>query len=328
MAPDSRHTRITDRVSTRLKLKQLRLLVAISERMSILHAARDLNISQPAATKLVKDLETDFGVVLFDRTNRGVVPTEYGAALVRHGKLILAQIAQAAQELDDLSEGTGGRVVVGTLLAASASLLPAAIRALHADRPNVTIAIREGTNDVLMPALRLGDVDMVVGRLPEYRHRAEVIQESLFPEEIRVVARPGHPLSRQKTVGIDRLASANWILPPPDTTLRRQIDREFLDRGLAPPANALESVSFLINRTLLEETDFLAAFPYHVIRSDIADGRLCVIRCDLNRVAIPVGVSYRRHGGLSPAAAGFLEKLRQGAADLKRHPEYGASFTA
>ena len=326
MASDHRHIKITERVSTRLKLKQLRLLVAISRHSSILHAAHELNISQPAATKLIQDLEADFGVTLFNRTNRGVVATAYGEALVKHGKLILAQIANAAQELDDLNQGAGGRVVIGTLLAASASLLPATIRQLRRLRPNVTIAIREGTNNVLMPALRLGDVDMVVGRLPEYRHRQELVQESLFVEQIRIAARHDHPLTRESQVSLEELAEWDWILPPPDTTLRRQIDKEFFDRGLAPPANPVESVSFLTNRNLLASTDMLGAFPFHVIESETRHGLLAVVPCPLNLTSIPVGVSYRRHGGLSPAASGFLDMLRQNAEDLRARPTYRDSI--
>ena len=112
----ARQNRIVDRAVSRLKLRQLRLLVAVGQYGSIQHAARELRISQPAATKLIKDLELDFEVKLFDRTNRGVVPTAHGDALIRHGKLILAQVSNAAQELDDLSEGSSGRVVIGTLL--------------------------------------------------------------------------------------------------------------------------------------------------------------------------------------------------------------------
>ena len=123
-------SRRVERVLTRLKLKQLRLLVAVARHGSILHAAREMNLSQPAATKMIKDLETDFEVQLFTRTNRGVLPTVFGDSLIRHGKLVFAQIAHAAQELDDLAQGTAGRVVVGTLLAASARVLPMAIDAM------------------------------------------------------------------------------------------------------------------------------------------------------------------------------------------------------
>ena len=235
MSARNRHVKIVERVSTRLKLKQLRLLVTIAEHLSILHAAEELNMSQPAATKLLKDLETDFAVKLFDRTNRGVIPTEFGAALVRHGKLILAKISQAAQELDDLNEGLGGRVVVGTLLAASARLLPETIERVHRSRPNVSIIVRDGTNDFLMPLLHTGDLYMVVGRLAEYRHLEALVQEPLYGERIVVVCRKDHLLARQGEIALEGLVDQNWILPPVQTTLRRQIDKEFLDRGLPSP---------------------------------------------------------------------------------------------
>ncbi|MBZ0215712.1 MAG: LysR family transcriptional regulator [Fimbriimonadaceae bacterium] len=310
MTDPNKHIKIAERVSSRLKLKQLRLLVAIAKNASILHAARELNISQPAATKLLKDLEIDFGVQLFERTNRGAIPTNFGEALVRHSKLILAQISHAAQELDDLNEGTGGRVVVGTLLAASALLLPQTVKELHSQRPNVTIAIRDGTNDVLMPALRSGEVDMVLGRLPEFRHRKELVQEALFDEQSRIVCRAGHPLLDLETISFDDLIACDWILPPPETTLRRQIDKEFLDRGYPPPVNAVESISFLSNRNLILNTDMVFVVPIHVVEHEISHGLLKVVPFDLKMISGPVGVSYRRQGGLSPAASAFLAQLR------------------
>ena len=183
----ARHTRIVDRAITRLKLKQLRLLVAVGKFGSIQHAARELQISQPAATKLIQDLELDFEVQLFERTNRGVIPTDFGDTLIRHGKLILAQVSNAAQELDDLSEGSSGRVVIGTLLAAVPILLPSAIETVIAERPRVAIKVVEGTNDALMPALYSGEIDMIVGRLPAYRARTELVQDALFDENIVAV---------------------------------------------------------------------------------------------------------------------------------------------
>ena len=310
MSEQNRHVKIVERVSTRLKLKQLRLLVAIAEHSSILHAAEEICISQPAATKLLKDLETDFNVQLFDRTNRGVVPTEFGEALVRHGKLILAQLSNAAQELDDLNEGRGGRVVVGTLLTASAQLLPKVIRNLHEQRPNVSIVVRDGTNDFLMPLLHSGELDMVIGRLAEYRYREEITQEILYNEEVVVVCRSGHPLTRKRLLSLEELASRDWILPPTQTTLRRQIEKEFFDRGLSSPPNPVECVSFLTNRSLLLNTDMIGIFPLHVVQREINNGELASINCKLNISDSPVGVSYRKEDALSPAASAFLDELR------------------
>ncbi|MEP3246338.1 MAG: LysR substrate-binding domain-containing protein [Sneathiella sp.] len=318
MEKRNRHIKIAERVSTRLKLKQLRLLVAVAEHSSILHAAKELNISQPAATKLVKDLEADFGVILFERTNRGAIPTAYGDALVRHGKLILAQISNAAQELDNLNEGMGGRVVVGTLLAASAKLLPKTIERVHRERPNVNIVIRDGTNDILMPSLLTGDLDLVLGRLSQYRHRKQIVQETLLNEKFCIAARADHPLAKEKgEVSFEALKEFDWILPTTDTTLRRQLEAEFLDNGMTPPENAVESVSFLTNRELLKATDMLCAMPYHVIEEEIKDGRFIAIPCPINTSLSPVGVSYRREGGLTPAAAVFLTELKATALELE-----------
>jgi DNA-binding transcriptional LysR family regulator len=310
MPGQNHHVKITERVSTRLKFKQLRLLVAIEKHRSILHAATALNMSQPAATKLLKDLETDFAVKLFSRTNRGVIPTEFGEALVRHGKLILTQISHAAQELDDINDGLGGRVVIGTLLTASAKLLPNTIKKIHQARPNVSIVVRDGTNDLLMPMLHTGELDMVLGRLAEYRHRDGLTQEILYHEKVVIVGRKNHPLTSNKKTAFEQLADQNWILPPLQTTLRRQIEKEFFDRGLPPPSIAVECVSFLTIRSLLARTDMLCVLPFNVVEYEITHGLLATVECDLNISNGPAGVSYRSFDLLSPAALEFLNELK------------------
>lgn len=310
------HTRITDRAITRLKLRQLRLLVAVGQYGSIQNAARELQVSQPAATKMISDLEADFAVKLFERTNRGVIPTAYGKALIRHGQLILAQVASAAQELDDLTEGRSGRVVVGTLLAATSNLLPSAIDRLLADRPGVAVKVVEGTNDALMPALFSGEIDLIVGRLSAYRHRSRLVQEKLFDERILAVAGRQHPLARRKSVTFQQLKPYGWILPPQETTLRRQVDQYFISQDQYSPATVLESVSYLTNRALLGNRDFIGLMPEHVAAHDIAGGRLARIDWEVPFGHGPVGASFRGHEALSPAGKAFLAALREAARKL------------
>jgi len=312
----SNHTRIVDRALTRLKLRQLRLLIAVGQHGNIQNAARDLNISQPAATKMIQDLELDFEVKLFERTNRGVVPTVFGEALIRHGKLIFAQVSNAAQELDDLNEGNSGRVVVGTLLAASPRLLPIAIEWLLQDRPNVAIKIVEGTNEVLMPALLSGEIDMVVGRLPSHRHRSKIEQEKLFDEQIMLVVGNQHPMAKAADVTFDQLKRYGWILPPTETTLRRQTDQYFVRQGQYVPPSAIESVSYLANRSLLRARDLLGLMPAHVASLDIDNGLLSRIDWTVPFGAGPVGVSHRGEKSLSPAGSTFLKALRQAAHEI------------
>lgn len=309
----ARHTRIVDRAITRLKLKQLRLLVAVGKFGSIQHAARELQISQPAATKLIQDLELDFEVQLFERTNRGVIPTDFGDTLIRHGKLILAQVSNAAQELDDLSEGSSGRVVIGTLLAAVPILLPDAIETVIAERPRVAIKVVEGTNDALMPALYSGEIDMIVGRLPAYRARSELVQEALFDENIVAVVGGQHPLAAAKSVSFSQIRPYGWILPPVETTLRRQVDQFFVSQNQYAPPQVLESVSYLANRSLLQKLDFLCLMPEHVADHDVAEGHLVKLSWNVPFGHGPVGISHRGDDSLSPAAMEFKKAL-QGAA--------------
>jgi len=313
----TRHTRIVERALTRLKLRQLRLLVAVGQHGSIQSAARDLSISQPAATKMIQDLELDFEVKLFERTNRGVVPTVFGDSLIRHGKLIFAQVSNAAQELDDLNEGNAGRVVVGTLLAASPSLLPMAVEQLLKDRPKVAIKIVEGTNEVLMPALLSGEIDMVVGRLPDHRHRQHTSQEKFFDERIVAVVGTQHPLAALPNVTFDQLKPYGWILPPIETTLRRQCDQFFVRQDQYAPETAIESVSYLANRSLLRSHNFIGLMPAHVAALDIQNGLLAALDWVAPFGAGPVGVSYRGSQSLSPASAAFLEVLRAAAEEIQ-----------
>ena len=305
----ARHSRIVDRALTRLKLRQLRLLIAVGNHGNIQNAARELGISQPAATKMIQDLELDFEVKLFSRTNRGVIPTVFGETLIRHGKLIFAQVSNAAQELDDLNDGNSGRVVVGTLLAASTGLLPKAIDTLLTTRPKVAIKITEGTNEVLMPALLSGEIDLVVGRLPSHRHRDKLKQEKLMDDHVLAVVNTLHPLAREKNLSFDQIKPFGWILPPLETTLRRQIDQFFVSQAQYVAPLAIESVSYLTNRALLQSRDLIGLMPAEVVAQDIENGHLARLDWDVPFGQGPIGISYRNDNSLSPAGVAFKAAL-------------------
>lgn len=313
----TRHTRIVDRAITRLKLKQLRLLVAVGQYGSIQRAANELQVSQPAATKLIKDLELDFEVRLFERTNRGVVPTVHGDALIRHGKLIISQVSNAAQELDDLSDGNSGRVVVGTLLAGAPTLLPGAIDSVMSERPNVAIKLVEGTNDALIPALFAGEIDFIVGRLPAFRARADLRQDKLFDDRVVAVVGSRHPLAGKTSVRFSSLKPYGWILPPLETTLRRQVDQYFVSQDQYVPPIVLDSVSYLSNRSVLRTRHLVGLMPEQVATHDVENGLLAVVDWTVPFGKGPVGITYRGPESLSPAAAAFVAALRETARRLR-----------
>ncbi|MBL4603131.1 MAG: LysR family transcriptional regulator [Emcibacteraceae bacterium] len=294
------------RLLSQLKLKHLQLLVVLDEQRNISRASKKLNMAQPAATKNIKSLETLLEMTLFKRSSRGVVPTLYGETLIKYAKLILAQVRHASEELISLKNGSSGHLTIGTLLAASAILIPKALLAMKAERPDINITLIEGTNDKLMPALRVGEIDAVIGRLPEFREREGLKQHPLYEEPVSIVVRKGHPLLKYKQLELKDISKHDWILPLSQTTLRRQIESAFRNSSLELPHNTIESISMLVNHKLLIETDMIAVMPFQAI-SSYSD--LACLPIQLEETKSCVGVTVRSQDFYSPTLQYFLDTL-------------------
>ena len=303
-------TRLERWITRKFRLRHLELIAELYDCRSILKASRRLSLTQPTVTKALQDVESTLGVRLFERSNRGLEPTPYGEIFARHAKIVLAQLRHAAEELEGLRAGYSGRVTVGTLLAASASILPDAIALLKKQRPGVAISVVVGTYDILMPSLLVGDLDMVLGRLPAEGRSRALVYEEFYAEPICIVTRRGHPLARKRRLSLRDLANEAWLLPLPETALRRQIERAFVDAGAPLPRNVIESVSILTNRALLRKSDSIGVMPYHVALDDVEHGLLAILPVKLKSIQSPVGAILRAPGTLPPAASALLECLR------------------
>jgi len=297
-------------ITRKFRLRHVELIAELYDCRSILKASRRLSLTQPTLTKALRDVESTLGVRLFERSNRGLEPTPYGEIFARHAKIVLAQLRHAAEELESLRAGYSGRVTVGTLLAASASILPEAIARLKKQRPGVAISVVVGTYDILMPSLLVGDLDLVLGRLPEEGRSRALVYEEFYAEPICVVTRRGHPLSRKRRLALRDLANEAWLLPLPETALRRQIERAFVEAGAQLPRNVIESVSILTNRALLRKSDCIGVMPYHVALDDVEQGLLAILPVKLKSIESPVGAILRAPGTLPPAASALLDCLR------------------
>ncbi|MCC7320430.1 MAG: LysR family transcriptional regulator [Rubellimicrobium sp.] len=312
---------IASQIAQRLTFRHLRLVVAVDRGHSLVRAAQALNMSQSAVTKALQEVESLVGAELFTRTNRGVVTAPMGAALAENARLLLAQLGRTAHDLADLRDGSGGRVAVGTLLAASADVLPRAIATLHRERPGVSFRVLEATDDVLLPALRSGELDLTIGRLPEFRERADLSQEYLIDDHACLLVRPGHPLLGTGAPTLADTTGYGWVLPHEQTLLRHQFQRAFSDAGLAPPRPVVESVSLLTVRALIEDTDLIGILPVQVARTEAAAGHVAILPVDLPATRRPIGITMRRGDRLSAAAALFVDCLRRTAATLAPAPE-------
>ncbi|TXG92569.1 LysR family transcriptional regulator [Rhodococcus rhodnii] len=296
----------------RLKLRHLTLLDALAKHGSVVAAAASLHVTQPVATRSLQELEEIVGVSLFDRGPRGVTATIFGEALTAHARSVLAQLSHASRHIVELAEAERGTVVVGVHLAGSNLLLPRAILALKQTRPNVTVKVREGSPQSLLIELQAGRIDMIVGRSTA-PPGDDLLHERLYDEAIDIVARLGHPLSVQHGVPTAKLTDYPWVLPGPETSLRKELEEFFARHGLPLPANRIEATSFLTVRQLLMETDALAAMPGLIAR---ADTEITSLDTPLDAIGHSIGVTRSSTDTTSPSVAVMLDALRDTAATI------------
>jgi len=299
----------------RLKVSQLVIFNRVMETGSLLRAANDLQMTQPAVTKVVQELEYCFEGELFSRTNRGVVPTDLGLLVARRIKSLLAELRLLADEVNDFRGGVTGHVVVGTLISASAHLLPSAIASLKRDAPGVLVTVREGPTVELFSALATGDLDVVVGRLPESElpisNAFPLSHFSLFDDQLCVVAGKPHADGLSAVTALPELEGVPWILPPPESPMRLTADRLFRTSGLPFPADAIESLSMLTNIGLLLEAPRVALMPHRVARQFVRMGLLHVLDLPAIGTFGSVGYSVRAGRDLTPAGQSLIARLRQ-----------------
>jgi LysR family pca operon transcriptional activator len=180
-------------MNQRIKLRHLRVFVEVARRGSVIGAARGLHVSQPAVTKTIRDLEETLGVRLFRRDGRRIRITAQGEVFLHHAGTALSAVRQGVDALSRGSEG-GPRIRVGALPTVSARIMPGAMQRFLRDDTGSRVRIVTGENAVLLEQLRLGELDIVLGRLAEPERMVGFFFEHLYSERVVFVVRPGHPL--------------------------------------------------------------------------------------------------------------------------------------
>lgn len=301
------------RVRSRLRLRHLVFIESLALHGNINQAARDLCITQPAASKLLQEIEATFEVRLYDRTAHGIVSTPSGDVLLHWAHRVLADMDAAQDELAALQEGWEGRVRVGIFPVAAPVLVPGAIARLRAGGSRIRISIREGLEDRLIPLLELGSIDCVIGRMTLHPDARAIATEALFEEPTVVVCAPGHPLLVDSQWLPATLNRAEWILPSTSAPLYSLVAASLAMRHGDPPRVAVETSSILTLVEIVSRTDLLSAIPNGVAERFVRTGQLSILPLGLARGLHPVGIMTARGHEPNPATLAFLEAVRQSA---------------
>lgn len=307
-----------ERLLDRLRVHHLRLLVALSEERGIHRVGRRLGMTQPAASKLLREIERAFGVTLFERTRRGVTPNRHGTAVVERARLMLGVLDGTWDTLAAITGGVVGAVSVGVYAVAAPVLLPRALEVLHRRGAALRVRLEEGSPESLLAALRRGQLDCVVGRVLEDEGTADLVIEHLYVEPIVVAVGPDHPLAKRRRIAWQDTFAYRWILPPPGAPLRRALQDWFGHRNLPMPECVLESVSILANVTVARESKTLVMLPGGVAEHYARLGLVHILPLEFESTR--VCVATRRGEEPSGALTALLVAVRAAAAELHRVP--------
>jgi DNA-binding transcriptional LysR family regulator len=294
----------------RLKSQQIMLLAALDKHRNLRRAAAAIHTTQPAATASLQQLEERLGVELFERQARGMVPTTYGEAMIRYARGVLHDFEHAAQEISSLVSGAAGLLRIGSVMGAVPTLLTNTLTRFRKSNPNVRLTILVETSDLIVPALIRGELDIVLGRLPDSLYSHNLTIEPLEGEPMCVVGRPNHPMMNMGSLSIVDLLPCQWILHPDGSPMRRRIEQAFQAAGIITIPNILETASILATTSLIANTDALSVVPEHVAQHYEKYNMLAILPVDLPIAMAKLGIITRSDRGMSPALSKFVNILK------------------
>ncbi|AYG66970.1 MULTISPECIES: LysR family transcriptional regulator [unclassified Rhizobium] len=241
-----------------LKLNHLRMIVTIEDHGQISAAAESMNMSQPAASRMLSEMESIVKSPLYERVARGVMLTPFGLALAKRARKILLELREAGRELGALRTGKGGSVFLGAVTAPAISLVVPAIQRVTRTYPGIEINIEVENSNVLARELLAARHDFIISRIPDDLDPRLFTAHEIGVEKACLVVRNGHPLLEKGVASLPDLAGYDWVFQPPGTLLRRKVEDIFLAAGVPLPENVINTSSLLLTLAVVCKTDAIA----------------------------------------------------------------------
>lgn len=298
----------------RLRFRHLQFLDILGRTRNLRLAAEQMHVTQPAATKILMDIEDILQARLFDRLSRGVRPNELGLFTLRYAHGALAGHRQFVDEFNALQQGGHGHLTIGAITGSAAHLLMASVVEIQRLRPLLVLKILEQSSDQLVAWLAERKIDLMIGRFTDEAQRSQFHYERLSSEQLHVVAGPHHPLHGAPDLDLAQLAHWPWILYPPSTALRGVSDEMFGRTGLELSSSVVETPSFLFALELMHRTDMLSLQPAALVERYVKKGLLIRIPVALPDRMPDYGLVTRLNEPHSPAAQAFIAVLLDKAA--------------
>lgn len=307
-----------DRLIRTLKLRDLHVLSVVARVGSMNKAAALLNATQPAVSRSIADLEQFLGVILLDRSPRGVVPTEFGRALIEGGIAVFDDIRQAVRTIDFLKDPEAGEVRIGSIIPLAASVVAAVIERTSLRFPRIVFHVVTLAQDALYRELAERKVDLLIAWPSALAADERLDFEFLYDDSYVIVAGPKNPWVRRRKIELADLVNEPWALQPPESVLGPLLMQAFRSRGLDPPRPTVIAMPGEVRARLLESGRFLSIAPTSAMRFSTDRLRLKVLPVRLPAARLPIGIVTLKNRTLSPVARLFIDAARE----IAKSPAY------
>lgn len=296
--------------SQRIRLRHLHTFVAVAQQGTLGRAAETLNLSQPALSKTLNELEQLTGKRLFERGRMGAQLTHVGEQFLSHAVRVLDAVNIAGQSLSDQEEKNCELIRIGALPTAALGILPAVIGQLHKQQPDITIQVATANNPMLLAGLKTGELDVGIGRMSDPDLMCGLHYELLFLESLKLVVRPRHPLL-QSTVTLSRVLEWPVVVLPQGTVPRQNAEELLASQNCTLPTGCIETLSASLSRQLTVEYDYVWFVPSGAVKDDLRLGSLVALPIPPLGIGDPIGIITRVDAPLSPAALTLISYIRK-----------------
>lgn len=296
--------------SQRIRLRHLHTFVAVAQQGTLGRAAETLNLSQPALSKTLNELEQLTGTRLFERGRLGVQLTLVGEQFLTHAVKVLDALNSAGQALNR-KEGLNNDIVrIGALPTAALGILPTVIGQFHKQQKDITLQVATMNNTMLLAGLKSGEIDIGIGRMSDPELMSGLHYELLFLESLKLVVRPGHPLL-QETVTLSRVMEWPVVVSPKGTVPRQNAEALLQSQGCKMPAGCIETLSASLSRQLTVDFDYVWFVPSGAVKDDLRRGVLTALPIATQGAGEPIGILTRVDATLTPGTQTLLSAIRK-----------------
>jgi DNA-binding transcriptional LysR family regulator len=294
---------LTRNLLYRLRTKHLKTLEVLGRVESMRAAANELNLTQPAITKILKDIEEILEVRLFNRSSSGITPTAIGRAAVEFARKSVSDVERFAGLITNLKLGGYGSLRIGAIMASIPEFVPLSLEKLKSQRPLMTINLVAAPSNKLLEELNNQTIDMAVARLTDPEQNALFNFEPLLGEEVWVFASKDHPFATRKQISLKDLFDEPWVLQPPMSPLRQLLQQSFAELGMSALPNWIETDSIYATLKLVRLSGMIAALPRTILEEGVDAG-------DFVRLPVQLSHELSRYGIVTLKDATVTENMR------------------